>query len=461
MLSGSALESPSWSHETGAGMRGKLTKRSVEAIKSDVRDQFIWDTEIPGFGCKITPKGSRIYLLQYGRNGCDRRVRIGRHGVDVTAEQARLEARRLRGVIAAGQDPAHASGQDEAMTVADLGERYMAEYAAVHKKPSAVESDRRNLDNHVRPLLGQSMVSAVERADIERVMRDVANGKTQRDEKTKLQGRRIVKGGKIVANRVKALLSKMFELAEERGLRPKGSNPCRGVKHFAERKVERFLSSEELARLGNALDAAERGQLWLGERQTSSPAKKKRGGQPRSGPYTERPQVIAAIRLLLFTGCRLGEILGLRWSYVHLDRKLLLLPDSKTGAKAVYLSDAAIQVLAGLERASGEDYVLPGERPGRPIVSLRKAWLRLCKAAQLHDLRLHDLRHSFASVGAAGGLSLPIIGALLGHRQPVTTARYAHLVGSPLHDAVDTIGAKILAAMNANVAADSPTSTAR
>jgi integrase len=151
--------------------------------------------------------------------------------------------------------------------------------------------------------------------------------------------------------------------------------------------------------------------------------------------------------LLLFTGCRVGEILGLQWTHVHLERKLLLLPDSKTGAKAVYLSEPATEVLASIEQIAGNKYVLTGTRPGKPILSLRKPWLHLCAAADLKNVRLHDLRHSFASVGAAGGLSLPMIGALLGHTQPITTARYAHLAASPLHEAVDAIGARIVAAM--------------
>ena len=172
--------------------------------------------------------------------------------------------------------------------------------------------------------------------------------------------------------------------------------------------MERFLSTDEFARLGAAFAATEKGQLMInGDNPKALSTKKKRGGQKRNGPRSEKPSVIAAIRLLLFTGCRVGEILSLQWSHIHLDRRLLLLPDSKTGAKAV----------------------------------------NICTAAKIHNLRLHDLRHSFASIGAADGVSLQKIGALLGHTQPTTTARYAHLAASPLHDAVEAIGAKIAAAM--------------
>ncbi len=170
-------------------------------------------------------------------------------------------------------------------------------------------------------------------------MRDVAAGKTAKDEKTKLQGRRIVRGGEIVANRVHALLSKMFELAEDWKYRPAGSNPCRGAKRFAEHKVERFLSAEELSHLGAALNAAKEGRLVVEvDAPITVPEKRKRGGQRRIGPRSENPYAVAAIQLLLLTGCRLGEILELRWSHVDFERRLLLLPDSKTGAKTVYLS---------------------------------------------------------------------------------------------------------------------------
>lgn len=213
-------------------MKARIGKRTVDALEPGERDLFLWDTELPGFACKVTPKGGKVYVLQDGRNGRDRRFTIGRHGIDVTAEQARLEAQRLKGLIAGGADPADISrnGADRATTVAELGKRYLDEYASQHKKPSGVAQDRRNLDNHIVPLMGSLTVKSVDRQDVSRVMREVALGKTAKDEKTKKQGRRIVRGGEIVANRVHALLSKMFALAEDWKLRPLGSNPCRGAK---------------------------------------------------------------------------------------------------------------------------------------------------------------------------------------------------------------------------------------
>ncbi len=421
-------------------MRGKITKRKVDELQPGDRDVFLWDTELPGFGCKVTPKDGRIYVLQYGQAGRDRRITIGRHGIDLTAEQARVEALRLRGLIASGETPTGKTTQRaEVITVAELGERYLDEYAIPHKKPSGIAQDRRNLQNHVVPLMGKLRISAVERADVARVMREVAAGKTAKDEKTKPQGRRIVRGGEIVANRVQALLSKMFALAEDWKLRPEGSNPCRGVKRYAEHKVERFLSADELARLGAALASEEAGAVPM-------PPSEGRLGCRR--PTGTRAASIAALRLLLLTGCRVGEVLSLRWENVNLERRLLLLSDSKTGAKPVFLSTAAATFIGTLPRMAGTEYVFPGDRPGKPIVSLRKSWERICTIAKIDALRLHDLRHSYASVGAADGLSLPVIGALLGHSQPATTARYAHLAASPLHEAADAIGARIMAALD-------------
>jgi integrase len=232
----------------------------------------------------------------------------------------------------------------------------------------------------------------------------------------------------------------MFALAEDWKLRPEGSNPCRGIRRYAEHKVERFLSGDELARLGAALTSETM-------RVARVPPPAEISGRHRSAGI--RAASIAALRLLLLTGCRVGEVLSLRWENVNLERRLLLLSDSKTGAKPVFLSMAAAEFIGTLRREVETEYVFRGDRPGKPIVSLRKSWERVCKVAKIEGLRLHDLRHSYASIGAADGLSLPVIGALLGHSQPSTTARYAHLAASPLHAAADTIGARILAALDA------------
>ncbi len=212
----------------------------------------------------------------------------------------------------------------------------------------------------------------------------------------------------------------MFSLAEKWGLRADAFNPCRHVEKYRERKLERFLSNDELARLGEVLLEAERTQ-------------------------TELPSVIAAIKLLLLTGCRLSEILNLRWDEVDVENQCLRLRESKTGAKIVYLPRYAMEVLSEIERKDNNPFVIVGAKVGARLVNLQKPWRRIRSKVGLQDVRIHDLRHSFASAAAASGLSLPIIGALLGHSQPQTTQRYAHLAGDPLREAVNITAGRLAA----------------
>jgi integrase len=220
------------------------------------------------------------------------------------------------------------------------------------------------------------------------------------------------------ANRVLAVLSKMFNLAERWGLRPDGSNPCRHVEKFSERKRERMLSPAELARLGDALTS-----------------------------YAGSPYAVAAIKLLVFTGARLGEVLGLRWDWIDIDRGEARLPDSKTGAKTLHLPPPALVVLTKLPRLDNNPHVIVGQTTGAAMVNLEKPWRAIRAAARLDDVRLHDLRHAFASVAASSGMGLPIIGKMLGHTQPSTTNRYAHLANDPVKAAAAAVAAKIAAAM--------------
>ena len=241
------------------------------------------------------------------------------------------------------------------------------------------------------------------------------------------------------ANRSLALLSKAFNLAEVWGWRPDYSNPVRHVSKFAEKKRKRFLSQRELARLGEALRVAERdGCLTL-------PAKEGLRSEEKRAPII--PSAIAAIRLLILTGARKGEILGLRWDWIDFEAGRANLPDSKTGEKAIVLAPAALAVLDAIPRQDGNPHVIVGAKPGAALVNLKDPWLAIRETAGLDDVRVHDLRHSFASVGAANGASLPIIGALLGHTQATTTQRYAHLADDPLRAAAADIGKRIAAAM--------------
>lgn len=382
----------------------KLTKRLVDSLRPRQLDAFLWDSEITGFGLRLKPSGRKSFCIQYRtvKGRTSKRFTIGPYGT-YTVEKARERARHLLQAVREGRDPAHEREKDaRAPTVAELGARYLEEYARPKKKPSSIEADERNLKNHVLPTLRQRPVAEVTRADVMRLRHQMQTAPG-------------------ACNRTLALLSKMFNLAEVWGLRPDGSNPCRHVERYPEKKLERFLANEELKRLADALSEAERTQS------------------------ISRPS-IAAIRMLLFTGCRVGEILSLQWAYVDEAGQCLRLPDSKSGAKVVHLNAPALEILSRIETKDGNPYVITGRGNG-PIRNLQRPWVFIRKAAGIEDARIHDLRHSFASVGVAGGLSLPIVGKLLGHSQPVTTARYAHLADDPLKQAVDIIGRRIEDAM--------------
>ena len=283
-----------------------------------------------------------------------------------------------------------------------------------HVKPKRKVSTAREYERigklYIVPSLGRRLIGEISRQDITKLHHELA-------------------GKPYQANRILALLSKFFNWAEKHGFRPDGSNPCRHVEKYPEMRRERFLSEVELARLGDALRAAER------DNRTTAWA-------------------IAAIRLLTFTGARLSEILTLKWDYVNEDHAMLLLPDSKTGRKAVHLNAPALAVLQEIPRLEGNPYVICGEKPGQHLVNLEKPWRRIRMAAGLNEVRLHDLRHSFASVGASSGHGLIIIGKMLGHSQPATTARYAHLADDPVKAASNAVAARISAAMDGDKSLD-------
>ena len=391
--------------------RLKVTKKAVEACPPADKDVILWDAELKGFGCKITPAGRRVYFLYYRtRTGLQRRPAIGAHGA-VTAEQARDIARRWLAEVAAGGDPSSARRTlRNSPTMADLCRRFLDEHASLRNKGGTFYNYHRMIDRFVLPTLGNKRVVEVSRGDVLSLHHQLRDTPYQ-------------------ANRVLGLVSKMMNLAERWGLREDGSNPTRHVEKYRERHRERYLSQEELVRLGDALKEAER-------------------------EATEDRFVIAAIRLLLFTGCRLSEILELRWPWVNLERKRLELPDSKTGAKLIFLNEPAIEVLTGLPRVEANPFVVPGAKAGQHLVNLQKPWRRIRKAANLSDVRIHDLRHNYASVAAGLGEGLPMIGKLLGHSQAQTTHRYAHLAADPVIRASERVGAAISSAMRRSDTAD-------
>jgi integrase len=383
----------------------KLTKRVIDATKPvSNHDVFRWDAELRGFGLRVKPTGVKSYIIQYRTmTGISRRVTIGQHG-RLTADEARTQAKIQLGRVARGDDPAaEKADARDGISFSAFAERYFSDHAATKKKPSSVRMDQINLQKHILPILGRKRLDTLGRADVIRLH----------------QSMRETPGA---ANRCLALLSKMMNLAERWGNRPDGSNPCRHVEKYRENKRNRFLAGAELARLGAACQRCER-------------------------DGTIRPSFLALVRLLIFTGARLSEIQKAQWDWVDFESGVLRLPDSKTGAKTIMLPAPALEVLSRLVRVDGSPYIITGEN-GRYLVNVWKQWAILREIAGLKNVRLHDLRHSFASIGAAGGMSLNIIGGLLGHKQTQTTSRYAHLASDPLKAAANQIAGTIAATMD-------------
>lgn len=374
-----------------------LTKRSVEALPVKDRDYIVFDDEVSGFGVRILPSGKKSYLVQYRSGGRTRRIAIGRHGT-VTADQARTRAKELLGAVAGGGNPAEdISRHRQAPTVAIVAERFFREHVLERCKLSTQREYRRAIDLFIGPAIGPFKVVDVTRADIAQLHHKLRDRPYQ-------------------ANRVLGVLSKMFNLAEIWCLRPDGSNPCRHVHKYPERKRERFLSVAELTRLGNVLNEVET-------------------------DGSESPHVVSAFRLFILTGCRLTKIQTLKWDYVVPG--YLALPDSKTGARRIPLPPAAEDVFRLLPRAEGNPYVILGNVDGQHITDLQRPWRRIRKRAGLEDVRIHDLRHTYASQALAQGLDLTMVGKLLGHTQIQTTMRYAHLADDSVHQAARQVSSQL------------------
>ena len=376
-----------------------LTKRTVDRLSVRERDMVFWDRDIPGFGVRVYPSGAKVYVVQTRASGRSHRVTIGRHG-EVSPDRARRDAVETISALKTGRPVSKEETAEP--TVADLTERYLREYVAVFTKKTTGDLYRHILGKNILPVLGSLKVSAVEKDDILSFQYGLRDTPT-------------------TADRALDILKKMFGLAELWEMIPSGGSPCRSVRRYRrDAKPERFLTSEELASLGRTLDIA-----------------------PSEGIATLHATM--AIRLLVLTGCRRNEILELQWEDVDFDAGEFRLRDSKSGPRMVPMPPAAAEVFLELKQAleteerkapggkktpSGfreSPWVFPGIRTRSHMVNLNASWRRIRQHANLDDVRLHDLRHTYASRALSLGEGLPMIGRLLGHRDIGSTARYAHL----------------------------------
>ncbi len=382
----------------------KITEKLVKSLEPSERDVFAWDSELRGFGVRVKPSGAKSYLIQYrNEHGRSRRKTLG-SCARLRSEQARELAKADLGAVDAGNDPVDQRlATRNAPTVKKFADRYVKAHVLTRMKPRSAAEEQRMLAKFILPAMGGHKVTDVRRADVVRLHHSLSNVPIQ-------------------ANRVFECVRRMMNVAEKWGVRTDGTNPCHRVERFKERSRERYLSARELAALGDTLTLAERTR-------------------------TELPGVVAAIRLLILTGCRLSEILTLRWEHVDFEKGCLRLADSKTGAKVVHLNAPALSLLEGMEREDGSPWVIAGGKPGSHLVNLQKPWRRIRTKAGLDDVRLHDLRHSFASVAVGLGEGLPMIGKLLGHTQTQTTARYAPLAADPVKAATERVGAALAGMM--------------
>lgn len=406
----------------------RIDRRSVENLPAVARPTTFFDDRLSGFGVRVFPSGVKSWVVEYrpgagGRKVAKKRLTLGRVSDSFKADAARVRARAELARVVQGADPARErSSLRQAETTAELIEVYLEEHIRPKKKAKTLTSFELLARLHINPDLGSRQAILVEHADVARLHRNIG------------------KRHPTTANRAIELIHAAWAHGVRTRHLPKTlENPATGISKFREERRERLLSAVELASLGQALRLAE----GEGLPRRTNPNKNTRHA-PRK-PVTVDRHAVAAIRLLLFTGARLREILHLRWSEVDLERGQLFLRDSKTGAKAIVLSAPAIEILKGLP-ASGE-FVIPGNED-QPRTDLNRPWRRIREQANLPDLRLHDLRHAFASAGAAANIGLPVIGSLLGHRHAATTARYARLSIDPLRLASDHIATSLAIALS-------------
>lgn len=378
----------------------RLTKSFVDHIAPTQADVIYWDDALPGFGLRVKPSSVKSFVVQYRnrQTGRSRRKTIGKYGPTLSLHAAREIAKGCLADVLRGGDPvAENRAARKADSVCELADRYLAEHAIPKKRPGSIRNDRTMLDCYIIPQLGQLRVANVSHADIQRLHNRMSEPPYQ-------------------ANRTLALLSKMFELSIRWELRT--DNPARGVEKFYEEKRQRWLSDEELERLLKAL--------------------------------SEHPNQVAAnaIRFQLLTGARIGEVLSAKWGDFDLSRGVWTKPSHHTKQKRTEhlpLSRAAVSLLSEMSATSctSEPHLFPGRKPGKHYKDLKAFWRSVTTAAKLPGYRIHDNRHTHASHLVSSGLSLPIVGRLLGHTNPSTTQRYAHLADEPLREAAEVMARKM------------------
>ena len=380
----------------------RLTTRSVASRPATGRDTVHWDRDLAGFGVRVQRNGRKVYVVQSRGPAGLKRVTLG-PVAGKAIDQRRREAAEVIDRIKRGLDPFPPKPEPDP-TVADLAACAMRAYVKVHCKPKTEKLYRTAIDRHIVPALGTMAVKDVRSSHVIELhdrMRDTS----------------------AMANHVVAMLSKMFSLAQTWELVPRGRNPCKAVNHYREQPRERFLTPEEYRSVGAALREVEAdGSMW--------------------------PPAIAAIRLLMLTGCRKSEILTLRWDDVDRTAGEFRLRDGKRGPRMVPLTTPALKVLDGIVRIEGNPWVIRSQKPGICLPGLNYYWNRIRDRAGLQGVRIHDLRHSHASRAFALGESLTMIGRLLGHSKVGTTARYAHLV----HDAEKAAAARTGDSIGAHLA---------
>ena len=404
-----------------------LTKRAIDAAEKQEQRFILWDSELRGFGVLVLPSGTKTFFVKY-RNaaGRQRRLTIGRYGT-FTVDQARARARELLVDAARGGDPLEDRQQErKAKTVAELLDLYIAEHVEPKNAASTLADVKRIVEGHLKPRIGHLKVAAVTTRDLAAVHHALRDTPRR-------------------ANTVLAYASKAFTLAERQWkLRPPNSNPARGIKRFEEAERDRFLTADELGRLGASIREAEtRGLPWVIEHPGSKhlPAE-----EHRRSPVND--MALAAILLLLFTGARLSEVLTLQWHHVDLDAGTLSLPDRKGKARRPHpVNTATVDLVAQLEAAKrGRTWVLPGDEEGTRAVSksvVESTWQRLRAHAGLPDVRLHDLRHTVGTYAGQSGRNAFTISHLLRQKTISVTGRYVNAHDDPIREMSEQVGERI------------------